>query len=69
MRTRSDFFSTLLGHGGDKGLQEGARGLRIGLVDELGDRELGWAVDRDKEIELALRVCTSAMSTWKKPIG
>ena len=35
-------------HGGDKGLQEGARGLRIGLVDELGDRELGWAVDRDK---------------------
>jgi hypothetical protein len=37
-------------HGG-----EGARGLRICLVDELSDRELGGAVDRDEEIELALR--------------
>ena len=44
-----------VGHGGDKGLQEGARGLRIGLVDELSDRELGGAVDGDEEIELALR--------------
>ena len=49
------------GQGGDKGLQEGARGLRIGLVDELSDRKLGGAVDRDEEIELS--VCTSAMST------
>jgi hypothetical protein len=44
-----------VGRGGDKGLQEGARGLRIGLVDELSDRELGGAVDGDEEIELALR--------------
>src|SRR5215831_11321800 len=44
----------LVGHSGDKGLQEGARSLRIGFVDELSDRELGGAVDRDKEIELAL---------------
>jgi hypothetical protein len=42
-------------HGGDKGLEEGARGLGIGLVNELSDRELGGAVDRDEEIELALR--------------
>ena len=44
-----------VGHGGDKGLQDGARGLRSGLVDELSDRELGGAVDGDEEIELALR--------------
>ena len=44
-----------VGRGGDKGLQEGARGLRIGLVGELSDRELGGAVDGDEETELALR--------------
>jgi len=44
-----------VGHGGDKGLQEGARGLRIGLVDELSDCELGGAVGLDEEIEFALR--------------
>ena len=47
--------STPVGHGGDKGLQEGARGLHIGLVDELSDRELGSSIDGDEEIELALR--------------
>jgi hypothetical protein len=36
-------------------VQTRARGLRIGLVDELSDRELAGAVDRDEEIELALR--------------
>jgi len=44
-----------VGHGGDNSLQEEARGLGIGLVDEPSDRELGGAVDRDEEIELALR--------------
>ena len=47
--------SALVGRGGDKGLQEGAPGRRIGLVDELSDCELGGAVDGDEEIELALR--------------
>jgi hypothetical protein len=32
-----------------------ARGLRIGLVDQPSARELRGAVDRDEEIELALR--------------
>jgi hypothetical protein len=41
-----------VGHGGDKSLQEGARGLCIGLMDELSDRELEGAVDGDQEIEL-----------------
>ena len=44
-----------LGHGGDKGLQEGARGLHIGLMDELSDRELGSSIDGGEEIKLALR--------------
>ena len=44
-----------VGHGGDKGLEEGARGLHIGLVDELSDRELGSSINGDEEIELALR--------------
>jgi hypothetical protein len=38
-------------------------------MDELSDRELGSSIDGDEEIELALRGCSSAMSTWKKPIG
>jgi putative transposase len=41
-------------HSGDKGLQEGARGLGIGLVDQPSDREFRGAIDRDEEIELAL---------------
>ena len=44
-----------VGHGGGEGLQEGARGLCISLVDELSDSKLGGAVDRYVEIELALR--------------
>ena len=43
-----------VGHGGDKGLQVGARGRRICFVDDERPR-LGGAVDRDEEIELALR--------------
>jgi hypothetical protein len=42
-------------HGGDKGLQEDARGLRIGLVDQPSDCQVRGAVDGDEEIELALR--------------
>jgi hypothetical protein len=50
-------------HDGDKGLQEEARGLGIGLVDQLSDPEFRGAVDRDEEVELSWAVCTSAMST------
>jgi hypothetical protein len=35
--------------------QTAARGLHIGLVDELSDRELGSSINGDEEIEFALR--------------
>jgi hypothetical protein len=58
-----------VGHTGDKGLQEGARGLHIGLADELSDRELGSSIDGDEEIELALRGLHFGDVDVEKPIG
>ena len=58
-----------VGHSFRQVFRELPRCPSIRLVDELSDRKLTGAVDADEQVELALAVCPSAMSMWKKPIG
>lgn len=59
----------LIRHGFEHVLQEFPNRLAVGLVDERGHGKRARAVDADEHKQLALNVCTSAMSIGIEPVS